>query len=184
MRHLPRLQNGLQHLKEFFLVGDGHTQQAGVRNTLQGILQRAECRVGLPNPAIEARVIAVANLPISHHAAVLQQRIHQSLTDSVIVRQIVAIRKVEQIRVPAVTRVMELQMRQRELIGGRTARPPPWDMAKKSCSGTTCASVSCAMNTISTFWYLSCRKRTIQKKKLLARYFLLVVIEPLTSMSM
>src|SRR2546430_7060724 len=143
MRHLPQLQEGLQHLKEFFLVGDGHTQQTGVCNALQGILQRAGCRVGLPNPAIEARVIAVANLPISHHAAVLQQRVHQSLTDGVIVRQVVAIREVEEIRVPAVTRVMLLQMRQRELIGGRTARPPPCDRAKKSCSGTTCDSVSC-----------------------------------------
>src|SRR4029434_6436813 len=69
MRHLPRLQKGLQHLKEFFLVGDGHTQQAGVRDALQGILQRAGCRVRLPNPAVEARVIAVANLSVPHHAA-------------------------------------------------------------------------------------------------------------------
>src|SRR4030095_5895769 len=40
------------------------------------------------------------------------------------------------------------------------------------------------MNTMSTFWYLSCRKRTIQKKQLLAIYFLLVVMEPLTSMNL
>src|SRR5262245_34491253 len=96
MRHLPRLQEGLQHLKEFFLVGDDHTQQAGVCQALQSILQRAGCRAGLPNPAIEARVIAVANLPIAHHAAVLKQRAHQPLADGVIVRQIVAIREVEQ----------------------------------------------------------------------------------------
>src|SRR4029453_15473048 len=69
MRHLPRLQKGLQHLKEFFLMGDGHAQEAGVRNSFQGILQRAGSRAGLPNPAIEARVIAVANLSIPHHAA-------------------------------------------------------------------------------------------------------------------
>ena len=42
----------------------------------------------------------------------------------------------------------------------------PVTSQKKSCSGTTCASVSCAMNTISTFWYLSCKQRTIQKKTL------------------
>src|SRR6267142_6653080 len=133
MRHLPRLQKGLQHLEEFFLVGNGHTQQAGMRNALQGILQRARGRAGLPNPAIEARVIAVANLPVAHHAAMLQQRVHQSLTDGVIVRQIVAIREVEEIRVPAVTRVMLLQMRQRELIGGRTARPPPLSITHNFC---------------------------------------------------
>src|SRR5262249_622273 len=131
MRHLPRLQEGLQHLKEFFLVGDGHTQQAGMRNALQGILQRARCRAGLPNPAVEARVIAVANLPVSHHPAVLQQRLHPSLTDGVIVRQVFAILEVEEIRVPAVTRVMLLQMRQRQLIGGRTACTPPLGQRKK-----------------------------------------------------
>src|SRR5919198_5974049 len=91
MRCLPRLQEGLQHLIEFFFMGDGYTQQAGVRNALQGVLQRAGCRAGLPDPAIEARVIAVANLPVSHHAAVLQQRFHQLFADGVIVRQIVAI---------------------------------------------------------------------------------------------
>src|SRR5438128_201474 len=108
MRCLPRLQEGLQHLKEFFLVGDGLTQQAGVRNALQGILQRAGCRTGLPNPAVEARIIAVANLPVTHHAAVREQRFHQPLADGVIVRQVVAIREVEQIRVPAVARVVPL----------------------------------------------------------------------------
>src|SRR5215471_15574822 len=184
MRHLTRLQKGLQHLKEFCLVGNGHTQQARMRNALQGILQRAGCCTGLPNPAVEARVITVANLPVAHHAAVLQQRGHQPFADGVIVRQIVTIREVEQIRVPPVARMMLVQMRQRQLIGGRTARAPPCDSAKKSCSDTTCASVSCAMNTMSTFWYFSCRKRTIQKKKLLAMYFLLVVMDPLTSMSM
>src|SRR4029453_2375820 len=81
MRHLPRLQKGLQHLKEFFLMGDVHAQQARMRNALQGILQGAGCRARLPNPAVEARVIAVANLPVSHHTAVLQQRVHQPLTD-------------------------------------------------------------------------------------------------------
>jgi hypothetical protein len=40
-----------------------------------------------------------------------QQRVHQPLTDDVIVRQIVAIGEVEEIRVPAVARVMLLQMR-------------------------------------------------------------------------
>src|SRR5438309_6119241 len=108
MRCLPRLQEGLQHLKEFVLVGDGHTQQAGVRNALQGGLQRAGCRAGLPDPAVEARVIAVANLPVAHHAAVLQQCFHQPLADGVIVRQIVAVREVEEVRVPAVARVVPL----------------------------------------------------------------------------
>src|ERR671927_1747033 len=84
MRRLPRLQEGLQHLKEFFLVGDGHTQQAGMRNALQGILQRAGCRAGLPNPAVKARVVAVANLPVAHHTAVLQQRFPQPLAHGVV----------------------------------------------------------------------------------------------------
>src|SRR5438876_10609393 len=92
MRHLPRLQKGLQHLKEFFLVGDGHTQQAGVRNALQRVLQRAGCRAGLPDPAVEARVIAIANLPVAHHAAVREQRLHQPLADGVIVPQVVPVR--------------------------------------------------------------------------------------------
>src|SRR6266566_2842077 len=68
MRRLPRVQKGLQHLQEFIRVGDGHTQQAGVRNALQGILQRAGELV-CP-PGVGARVIAVANLPVAHHAAV------------------------------------------------------------------------------------------------------------------
>src|SRR4030095_3635140 len=62
MRHLPRLQEGLQHLKEFFLMGDGHTQQARMRDALQGILQRTGRRVGLPNPAIEARIIMLGSI--------------------------------------------------------------------------------------------------------------------------
>src|SRR5262245_32916814 len=112
-------------------MGDGHTQQARMRNALQGILQRTGCRASLTNPAIEARVIAVANLPVSHHAAVLQQRFHQPLTDGVIVRQIVAIREVEEIRIPALTRVMLLQMRQCQLIGGRTTRATALGKRKK-----------------------------------------------------
>ena len=55
-------------------------------NLQLGSLRRSPCRAycselgaewALPNPAVEARVIAVANLPVSHHTAVLQQRFHQ-----------------------------------------------------------------------------------------------------------
>src|SRR5215471_9199141 len=69
MRRLPRLQEGLQHVQEFFFVGNGHTQQAGMCQALQGILQRAGGGGRLPDPAVEARVITVANLPVAHHAA-------------------------------------------------------------------------------------------------------------------
>ena len=39
-------------------------------------MQRTGRRGVLPNPAVEARIIAVANLPVSHHATVHQQGFH------------------------------------------------------------------------------------------------------------
>src|SRR5437899_7433479 len=91
MDRLPWLQKLLQHLKEFFLVGDSDAQQARMRDALQGILQRTGRRGGLPNPAVEARIIAVANLPVPHHATVRQQLFDQAFADGVVVRQIVPI---------------------------------------------------------------------------------------------
>src|SRR5215471_18944828 len=108
MDRLPGLQKLLQHLKEFFLVGDGDAQQARMRNALQGILQRTGRRGGLANPAIKAGIIAVANLPVPHHATVCQQLFDQLSAHRVVVWQVVAIGEVEQIGVPAVRRVILL----------------------------------------------------------------------------
>src|SRR5881409_554795 len=91
MRRLPRLQKGLQHLQEFLFMANSDAQQAGMGNRLQGILEGAGGRGCLPNPAVEARIIAVANFPIPHHTTVQQQGFDESLTGGVIVRQIVAI---------------------------------------------------------------------------------------------
>src|SRR5919202_5565829 len=79
MRRLPRLQKLLQHLKEFFLVGDGDAQQARMGDALQGVLQRTGRRGGLPNPAVEAGIVTVADLAIADHTAVRQQLLDQSL---------------------------------------------------------------------------------------------------------
>src|SRR6266446_71690 len=131
MCRLPWLQKLLQHLPEFFLMGDRHAQKVGLRDALQGILQRAGRRVGLANPAIEARIIAVANLAVPHHATVRQEGFHQCLADGVIVWEIVTIGEVKQIGVPALGLVMLLQMCECHLIGGRTARAAAVGDAKK-----------------------------------------------------
>src|SRR4029450_9921081 len=54
---LPWLEKLLQHLQEFFLVGDGDVQKVGLHNAFQGILQRTGRRGCLPRPAVKTRRI-------------------------------------------------------------------------------------------------------------------------------
>src|SRR4030095_7142488 len=84
MRLLPRVQKRLQHLIEFCLVGDGHTEELGMMNGLQDMLQRTGARRRLAAPAIEARLIVVADFAVAYHATVRQQCFDQRLASRVI----------------------------------------------------------------------------------------------------
>ena len=89
---------------------DGHAQQPRVVDLLEGMLQGTDGKWHLVPPAIKTGVVLILDFAIADHVAVHQQVLHEGLTDSVVVGQIVPIRKMKQVNVPAARRMLQQQV--------------------------------------------------------------------------
>src|SRR5262249_42039743 len=77
----------------------------------------------LAHPAVKAGIVFVADFAVPHHVALPQQILHQRFTDSIVMREIIAIGKVKEVNIPAARRVMLLEVLQGYLIGRRATCP-------------------------------------------------------------